>query len=104
MMITCVILVRNEAMNIIPCIEAIRRHVDEIILIDMESSDATVKLARPLVDKILNHPLISNFDSARNIAIDQAAFDWLWFVDADERVPDQVGQLIRQLVTDSGDE
>lgn len=100
--LTGVVLARNESKNIVACLESIRPHVEEILLIDMESFDDTVSLADPLVDRVLHHQVISNFDAARNIAIDQANFEWLWFLDADERVPSQTGQQIRKLISQSG--
>src|SRR5262245_48944999 len=97
-MLTGVVLARNEAANVVECLKALKNHVEELILIDMESSDSTVELARPLVDQVLNHPLVPNFDAARNDAIPAAKHDWLWFVDADERVSPHVGQVVRQLL------
>ena len=101
-MITGVILARNEEENIVGCIHALAPHVDEIILIDMESTDRTVELAVPLVSKVLRHPLVANFDAARNMAIPEARFEWLWFVDADERIPEVTGRMARQLVANEG--
>jgi glycosyltransferase involved in cell wall biosynthesis len=79
-------------------------HVAEILLIDMESSDRTVELARPFATKILSHPLVANFDAARNVAMPEAGFDWLWFLDADERIPPRTGQLVTQLIRERGHE
>lgn len=103
-MITGVILARNEEQNIEPCIESFKPHVDELFLIDMESEDRTVEIARPLVDRVLPHKLIPQFDSARNIAIEPASHPWLWFCDADERVSDRVGHAVRDLLTNRGHE
>ncbi len=103
-MISGVILARNEESNIVDCVQSIRPHVSEIILIDMESTDTTIELARPIVDKILHHELIANFDSARNIAINEADNQWLWFVDADERLSDAIGNLVNNLVREQGDQ
>ena len=99
-----VILARNEETNIAACVEAVLPHVGECLLIDMESTDRTVELARPLVDRVLSVPLVANFDAARNIAIVEAKFDWLWFVDADERVSEQTGILVNQIVRERGHE
>jgi hypothetical protein len=52
-----VVLARNEEVNIVGCLEALRPHVAEVLLIDMESGDHTVQLAGPLVDTVLSHPL-----------------------------------------------
>lgn len=103
-LISGVILARNEELNIDSCLKHLRPHVGEIILIDMESSDRTVELATPLVDKVLHHAVVPNFDAVRNIAISEANNDWLWFVDADEFVPDHVGKQIVEMVRTHGDE
>lgn len=75
-MITGVVLTRNEEAIIVECLEALRPHVQEIILIDMESTDLTLALAKPLVTKVLRHPVVRNFDAARNLAISEASNDW----------------------------
>jgi len=78
--------------------------VAEILLIDMESTDRTVELARPYATRILTHPVVPNFDAARNVAIPEAHFDWLWFHDADERIPVKTGDLVRQVLAEQGPE
>lgn len=78
-MITGTILARNEEAVIGEALVSLRPHVDELFLIDMESEDDTCDVARPLVDKIISHPLIQRFDSARNVAFEHASNDWLLF-------------------------
>lgn len=103
-MISGVVLARNEQRNIVECLQRLRPHVDEVVLIDMRSEDRTIELARPWVDQILSHELIPNFDAARNIAIPAAKHDWMWFVDADEWISEQTGRIVNQLVRQRGDE
>jgi FkbM family methyltransferase len=103
-MISGVVLARNEEANIVGCLEALRPYVSEILLIDMESTDRTVELARPYVTKVLYHPLVANFDGARNLAIPAAAYDWFWFVDADERIGAKTGEFVNRLVRLRGHE
>ena len=103
-MITGVVLARNEAHNIVECLQSLQPYVEEMLLIDMESDDNTMELSRPLVSKVLSHPLVDNFDPARNIATEHAQHDWLWFLDADERVPASVGEVVRDLVRKHGDQ
>lgn len=103
-MISGVILAHDEERHIVDCIEALKPHVEEVILIDTESRDRTVEFARPLVDRILSHENIPNFDAVRNLAIPAASFNWLWFVDADERIPACTGAIVRRLIRDQGDE
>lgn len=102
--ITGVILARNEEQNIVECLRTLKPFVRELILIDMESEDRTVELARPWVDKVLRHPRVPFFDGARNVAIAEATYDWQWFVDADERVPLPVGALVTEWLASRGHE
>jgi glycosyltransferase involved in cell wall biosynthesis len=102
-MITGVVLARNEELNIVECLNSLKPFVTELLLIDMESTDQTVALATPLVDEVLSHGLLANFDGARNIAIPRAKNDWLWFADADERIPAKVGTLVNDLIRQDGD-
>jgi glycosyltransferase involved in cell wall biosynthesis len=101
-MITGVILAHNEETNILACIEALRPHVQELLLIDTESTDRTREIAAPLVSRVLTHPNLPNFDAIRNIAIPESKFDWMWFVDADERIPDITGKVVRELIREQG--
>jgi glycosyltransferase involved in cell wall biosynthesis len=45
-MITGVVLARNEERNIVACLECLRPHVAELLLIDMKSQDRTVDFAK----------------------------------------------------------
>lgn len=101
-MITGVVLARNEEANIGACLATLRPHVAEVILIDMDSDDRTVDSASPYCDKIFRHPLVAQFDPVRNLSIDHATHDWLWFVDADERIPSRTGLLVNELVRERG--
>ena len=103
-MITGVVLARNEERNITECLKNLRPHVEDLILIDMESTDRTIELAQQLLDQLLHHPLVANFDAARNIAIPKARHDWLWFVDADERVSEHTGRTVREIVLKNGND
>ena len=103
-MLTGVVLARNEERNIDACLRHLRPHVSELLLIDMESTDETVNLAKPYVDRVLRHPHIANFDAARNIAIPEAINNWLWFVDADEQIPELTGKIVNQLIRETGDQ
>ncbi len=102
-MITGVILARNESENIVECVNAIRPHVSQLILIDMDSSDDTVSLVNDRVDLVLHHSLVANFDPVRNMAIEHSNNEWLWFVDADERVSEQTAAAVNELITKQGD-
>ncbi len=84
--ISAIVNTRNEEKNIEDCLKCLA-FCDEIIVVDMESTDDTVKLAKNYSDRIYNHPAIGYVEPARNFAIKKATGDWILIVDADERIP-----------------
>lgn len=84
--ITVVINTYNEEANLRPCLECVR-WADEIIVVDMHSTDRTAQIAREYTDKVLMHENVGYCEPARQFGIDQASNDWVFVVDADEYVP-----------------
>ncbi len=95
--ISAIVHTRNEARHIADCLRSLQGWTDEIIVCDMESEDATVEIARGFADQILSHLPIANFDQARNASAMRASYRWVFYLDADERVPPALGQALRQL-------
>lgn len=82
--LSVVVLTKNEEGRIVRCLEALK-WVDELILVDDESTDRTVELAKKYTDRIF----IRKMDvegSHRNWAYAQAKNQWVLSVDADEVV------------------
>ncbi|HOX96123.1 MAG TPA: glycosyltransferase family 2 protein [Candidatus Woesebacteria bacterium] len=84
--ISAIVNTRNESRNIADCLKALA-FADEIIVVDMESSDATKEIAKRFTDKVFDHKMIGYVEPARNFAISKAVGKWVLIVDADERVP-----------------
>lgn len=103
--ITAIILTYNEEINIRPCLECLD-WVDDVVVVDSGSSDATLALAGETRKdvRILLHPF-QNFGDQRNWALDNAKLkhDWILFVDADERITPDCGEAIRGAVENAGD-
>ena len=96
MTITAVVIARNEKENIIPCIKSLV-WCDEILLIDDDSTDETVALARsekPEI-KVYKRKSEGNFAEQRNFTLDKVASDWVIFIDSDERVSPQLADEIK---------
>jgi RNA polymerase sigma factor (sigma-70 family) len=102
--ITACILTRNEEHRIEDALRSLQGWIDEILVIDNESEDGTVAAARRYTDRILTAPRAACFDAARNLAIEHAAGDWIFYLDADERVPPRLGQELRRLVREEGND
>ena len=94
--LTSIIPTGNEQNNIVEAIESVR-FSDEIMVVDSFSTDDTVKLARPLVDTILQREY-EHSASQKNWAIPQAKHEWILLLDADERVTSELqNEVIRMI-------
>ena len=76
----------NEEANIANCLDSVK-WAEEILVIDMHSTDRTREIAARYTDNILLHPPMQYADPARQFALEQATQEWVLVVDADEMVP-----------------
>jgi glycosyltransferase involved in cell wall biosynthesis len=89
-----VILTKNEAIDILACIESCR-FADEVVVFDSFSSDDTVSIATG-AGATVHKRAFTNYAEQRNAAIDAAAHhQWILMVDADERVPPALAAEVR---------
>jgi len=94
--VTATIITFNEAANIQAALESLS-WVDEIIVIDSQSTDDTVAIARRFTDKVLVRAWPGYIDQ-KNFAAEQASHDWIFSLDADERVTPQLAAEVTALV------
>ncbi len=84
MTISVALITKNEETNVEICLESVK-WADEIVVVDSGSSDRTVELARQYTSKIFPYPFC-NFADQKNEALKRCNGDWIFFIDADERV------------------
>jgi glycosyltransferase involved in cell wall biosynthesis len=90
--ISAIIIAKNEENNILACIKSLS-FCDEVIVIDNESTDSTAKLSLDAGVKV--YSLVENsFSKLRNFGKIKAKYEWLLYVDADERVSDLLAKNI----------
>ena len=94
--ISAVINTRNEERNLRYCLETVK-WCDEIIVVDMVSTDRTIEISREYTDKIFSHPLVAAFDIAKKFAVEQATGDWVLLIDADEMAPKKLGMTLKAI-------
>ncbi|MCX2678545.1 glycosyltransferase family 2 protein [Galbibacter sp. EGI 63066] len=70
---------------------------DEIIIIDSYSTDKTIELAKKHPVKILQREF-DDFSSQKNYAIDKASYNWIFILDADEKIPSALKKEIQQVL------
>jgi glycosyltransferase involved in cell wall biosynthesis len=92
--LTVIVPVKNERMNIAPCIASFHAIADEIIVADSGSVDDTIDIAMQF-DKVrcIEREYITSGDF-KNWAIPQATNEWVLIVDADERVTSELASEI----------
>ena len=84
--ITAIVLTRDEAAHIVPCLRTLQWAAETLVVVDSRSRDDTAALAAGMGARVVYHPW-EGWAVQRNFGAAQAAFPWVFFVDADERVP-----------------
>lgn len=97
-----VVIARDEAPRIERLLDSARAHVDEMLVLDTGSTDATPALARAAGARVEHFRWCDDFSAARNRALDLAAADWHLVLDADEWLEEgaQTLQALRSLAPD----
>ncbi|MGH7388813.1 MAG: glycosyltransferase family 2 protein [Candidatus Rokuibacteriota bacterium] len=95
--LSAVVVTLNEEERLRACLESVA-WADEIVVVDAESHDKTVQIAREFTDRVLVRPW-PGFAAQKNFGLEQASGDWLLSLDADEEVSpelrDEVSALLR---------
>lgn len=98
--ISVVINTRNEEGNLPRVLASIRPLADEIVVVDMESTDKTVLIAKEAGAKVYKHKYTGYVEPARNFAISKASGKWILILDADEEIDKE---LCKKLCKIAGD-
>jgi glycosyltransferase involved in cell wall biosynthesis len=89
----------NEEENLVSCLDSIKNLADEIIVVDGESSDNTVKIAKSYGAIVKTTSNKQNFHINKQMAIDMATKDWILQLDADERVSKELKEDIEKVLS-----
>ena len=82
--ISLCMIVKNEELSLDNALSSIAHIVDEIIIVDTGSTDATKKVAASYTDKIYDFPWCDDFSKARNYAFSKASCEYCMWLDADD--------------------
>ncbi|OGG09142.1 hypothetical protein A2154_03745 [Candidatus Gottesmanbacteria bacterium RBG_16_43_7] len=99
-MITAMVLTRNSADSLTDCLGSLT-FCDEIIVIDDNSTDATVMVAQKAGARVYRRALGANFSAQRNFGLSKAKDGWVIFVDSDEVVSSKLADEISVSVSSS---
>jgi (heptosyl)LPS beta-1,4-glucosyltransferase len=94
--VTATVITHNEADAIAEALTSLS-WADEIILVDAESTDRTVEIARQFTERVYVRPW-NGYVEQKNHAASLATHDWIFSLDADERVPADLSNEIHTLL------
>jgi glycosyltransferase involved in cell wall biosynthesis len=94
--VTAIVITFNEAANIEAALASLS-FANEILVVDSESSDETVALARRFTDRVIVRPW-PGYIAQKNFAAAQASHDWIFSLDADERVTPALADEIKAAI------
>src|SRR5687767_12961429 len=87
-------IVRNEEQNLAECLSPVATLFDEIVIIDTGSLDQTRQIARRFTPHVYDFPWCDDFAAAKNESVRRASGDWIFWLDADDRLaPRAIDQL-----------
>jgi glycosyltransferase involved in cell wall biosynthesis len=94
--VSCFIITKNEADRVTRTIRSVRSWVDEIVVVDSESADDTVAVAKREGARVIIQPWLG-FGGQKRFAEDQCRNNWVFNIDADEVVTPELKEEILTL-------
>ncbi len=99
--VSACIITRNEAGHIGDCIRSLG-FADEVVVVDSLSTDDTVAIAAGLGARVVSQEFLGHVKQ-KQLAVDLAAHDWVFCIDADERVDSRLADAIEKALAEGSD-
>jgi len=96
-MISAVINTFNEERNLARAVASARGLADEIVVVDMESTDNTREVARKLGTKVFTYKKEKYVEAVRNFMISKASGEWILILDPDEEISPKLAKILKGL-------
>src|SRR5215469_11064466 len=100
--IGCAMIVRDNQDTLPRALASVRPHVNELVILDTGSTDATVDIALQSADCVASSPWNDHFGQMRQRALDMLSTDWAIWLDSDDELMD--GESLGQLAADAPDQ
>lgn len=96
MNITGIVITLNEELNIKDCIQSLKTVCDEIIIVDSQSTDKTIEIAKTEGAIVVEQKYLGD-GPQKKFAVPNAKNDWILSLDADERVSEEMQYELQSL-------
>ncbi len=100
-MITVVLFTYNEEKQVAEAIKSAKLLTDTIIIIDSESTDQTARIAQAHGVSVHFFPHSKYVEPAREFGIEKVTTDWVFILDADERITEELTSEIKTILSSS---
>lgn len=97
MKLSITIITKNEAENLAACLKS-AAFADQIVVVDSGSSDNSVEIAKSFGATVVQTTDWPGFGPQKNRAVDAAKNEWIFALDADERITDKLKLEIEQIL------
>lgn len=100
MNISVAMITLNEESNIERCLNSVK-WADEIVIVDSGSTDRTIEIAKKYTDKIYYQKWLG-YAEQRNISLSKVTGDWVFIIDADEMMTEELrSDILRAVKTET---
>ena len=93
------ILTKNEEENIVSVVKNAKCCADEVVIIDSGSTDNTVELAEAHGARVCYRTWDNDFSAQRNFGLTQTDADWVLYLDADERLNNELIEAVMSVLS-----
>lgn len=98
--LSVIVIAKNEAANIGACLDSVAFADERIVVVDGGSGDRTAEIAAGKGARVIEHAF-DGFGAQKNFALSQAGGDWVFSIDADERVTPALAGEIAQAMNEA---
>ncbi|WP_162669890.1 glycosyltransferase [Gemmata massiliana] len=90
-------IVKNEERNLPDCLASVRDLVEEVVVIDTGSTDRTREVESTFGARVFEFPWRDDFAAARNESVRRATGEWVFWMDADDRLDEPAREELKRL-------
>lgn len=98
--LSVIVIAKNEAANIGACLDSVAFADERIVVVDGGSTDGTAEIAAGRGARVIERAF-DGFGAQKNFALSQATGDWVFSIDADERVTPALAAEIAQAMNEA---